>query len=1093
MKFDYAAYRGEWLKWLKKQLQGPPEKQSQEQENPCLVGVSPLERYPVAVLYPVIAGEGIDVAEDEFMDDSHEGEAVSLGVTDNTKEEATATRTKRYTPPSSVGFSFFVSSNKWSIQVRFSAVCYKENNLRDEQSGQFKKIVYERVSLGGDEQALNLNRAGRFNVMPETPNGTDYRAAIDVRSRSHKNGTLLTVSMINTRHVDTALKAEDFRRQEIECALFETALYCWIEEGEVGDYPGVAYSLLDEEQQELELQYQHKKIYAVGHGAAVDWQLNEAGKVQRILTDFLPQVEVPQMTADVLRKDSPVLNMAFLQQCRQEPNHVLSELESFVDGYGQWIAGQHNTPLNASQQSAAGRILQRMQTAMKRMQGGINTLRHNELARKAFTYANQVMLAQMQQADKCAGRSRAVSEYCWRPFQLAFILTALQSSIDKDDAFRDTVDLIWFPTGGGKTEAYLGLIAFVIAWRRLRYQQSGSGTAAFMRYTLRLLTTQQYLRACRMICAFELLRQQNSHELGEETITIGLWVGSDTSPNSYVKACEIIENHRHGSNSSLAAFVLERCPWCDTQFAANRNYCASRQSFHFICTGKSCEFSRSQQKLPCNVVDDALYDSPPTLLLATIDKFARLLWEPRAGAFFGVGNNHLPPELIIQDELHLISSALGSVAGVYEAGIESILEAKGIYPKYIASTATIRMAKEQIRALYAKDVAVFPPPGLSANDSFFSKTVPTTERPGRLYVGYFASRLSRQRSLAPLAAAVLSAPELVFDKKHINSDVLREAWWTQLIYHGSLRGVGNTQNIFSMEARNFYQRLLDEAFQNTVPQNFASELEKQKKLQAWLLEQEISARFEQEPALLTSQSSAGQNAQTFSALERSRGETGCIDAVLATNMVSVGLDVSRLAVMIVNGQPLTTAEYIQASSRVGRAAVPGIVFVNYYRDQTRSLSHYENFRPYHESFYRYVEPSSVTPYTYQTRRRALHAALVLALRYSVPAIFNNEKAGNFDIENPEIMRVVDLFVRRCVRADPSREKEIRAHIQDLLVAWETQVKLSQTRKVRLYYQKPANERNADRLLYNYGDDVFGLWPTLQSMRNVESTGLLKGS
>lgn len=1091
MGFDYAAHRSEWLKWLKKQLQGPPEKQSQEQGNPCLVGISPLERYPVAVLYPVIAGEGIDVAEDDFMDNWQEGETVSPGGTDNTKEEATTTKIKRYIPPSSVGFSFFVPSRTWSVQVRFSAVCYKENNSRDEVSGQYKKVVYERIKLGGDEQALNVNQAGRFDVMPETANGANYRAAIDVRCRPHKNGTLLTVSLINTRHVNTALKAEDFRRQEIECALFETQLDCWIEDGEVGDYPGVAYSLLDDEQQELALQYQHKKIYAVGHGAAVDWELNEAGKVRQIFTDFLPQVEVPQMTANVLGNDSPVLSMEFLGQCRQAPTQVLDELEQFVDGYGRWVQGQCAVPISASQQAAAARIVGRMQIAIKRMQGSINTLRHDKLACKAFAYANQVMLAQMQQADRCAGRSRNVSAYCWRPFQLAFMLTALQSSIDQDDAFRDTVDLIWFPTGGGKTEAYLGLIAFVIAWRRLRYQQSGGGTAAFMRYTLRLLTTQQYLRACRMICAFELLRRQNSHELGEEAITIGLWVGADTSPNNYMKACEIIENHRHASGSPLATFVLERCPWCNTRFAANRNYKATRQSFHFICTGQGCEFSGSQQKLPCNVVDDALYASPPTLLLATIDKFARLLWEPRAGAFFGVGNNHLPPGLIIQDELHLISSALGSVAGVYEAGIESVLEAKGIYPKYIASTATIRMAKEQVRALYAKDVAVFPPPGLSADDSFFAKTVPTTERPGRLYVGYFASRLNRHRSLAPLAAAVLAVPELVFDKQQTHSDVLREAWWTQLIYHGSLRGVGNTQNILSMEARNFYQRLLDEAFQNAVPQNFASEEQMNKGFLGWLQGQEISARFEQEPALLTSQSSAAQNAQTFSALEQTRGQAGCIDTVLATNMVSVGLDVSRLAVMIINGQPLTTAEYIQASSRVGRAAVPGIVCINYYRDQTRSLSHYENFRPYHESFYRYVEPSSVTPYTYQARRRALHAALVLALSYSVPAISGNENAGDFKIENPEIMRVVDIFVRRCVRADPSREKEIRAHIQELLVAWQTQTALSQASKVWLYYRKPANQRDGDRLLYNYGDDVLGLWPVLQSMRNVESTGLLK--
>ena len=1078
MDLDFSASRAEWLDWVRKQLQGPPETHSLDIENPILTGVSPLERFSIAVLYPVIAGDGLDVAGDDLSGEH-------LTEDDLEDNQAQSSKVNRYVPPSSTGFSFFMPTSDWCLQIGFSAAIYKESGGRDKQSGKYDSIKYERFVLGGDEHALMVNQPGRFNVMPESLGGDDYHAAIDVRCRSHLKGSLITVSLVNTKHVDSNISEEEHRKQEIEYALFETELFCWVEKGEVGNYPAVEFSLLDNEMQELALQYQHKKIFAVGHGAAVDWQLNKNNKVQKIFTDFMPRVEVPQMTADVLSSDSPVLSMDFLKGCIEKPEVVFKELDAFIAAYSRWIAQQVNavSSVPEEQKPAADRIVKRMHLASQRMQQGVDFLRNDPIALQAFSYANQVMLSQMHQADVCRGGARDLSVYCWRPFQLAFILTSLKSSVDEDDLYRDTVDLIWFPTGGGKTEAYLGLIAFVIIWRRARFPQTGGGTTAFMRYTLRLLTTQQYTRACRMICALELLRQSKPEKLGVEPITIGLWVGSATSPNNCYEAGKLLEKNSANPDAPLPSFVLERCPWCNDPFSASKNYHVSENSFHFSCVNKKCEFSFGNQKLPCNVVDDALYAAPPTLLLATVDKFARLIWEPRARSFFGV-NGQRPPELIIQDELHLISSALGSVTGVYEAGIETVLQSRGIYPKYIASTATIRMAQEQIQALYAKDVAVFPPPGLSADDSFFAKTVPTSERPGRLYVGYFAARLNRQRSIGPLAASVLAAPELVFDTERINSEALREAWWTQMVYHGSLRGVGNTQNAFSLEVRTFYERLLNEAFTLEVT-NGENE-------HVWRESKKISNRFQQWPALLTSQSSPEENAQTFSALELPRGETGCLDVALATNMVSVGLDVARLAVMIINGQPLTTAEYIQASSRVGRSAVPGVVFTNYYRDQTRSLSHYENFRPYHESFYRYVEPSSVTPYTYQSRRRALHAALVLALRYGVEGMLKNDSAININVEDETTKQVVELFVQRCVAADPSRKKEIKNHIYDLLFAWQEKAERCKKRRRGLHYQVPNKERDADRLLYAHGDDVIGLWPTLQSMRNVESTGLLKG-
>ena len=228
-------------------------------------------------------------------------------------------------------------------------------------------------------------------------------------------------------------------------------------------------------------------------------------------------------------------------------------------------------------------------------------------------------------------------------------------------------------------------------------------------------------------------------------------------------------------------------------------------------------------------------------------------------------------------------------------------------------------------------------------------------------------------------------------------------------------------------------------------------------------------------------------------MTKSRKEEDCLDAVLATNMVSVGLDVGRLALMIVNGQPLTTAEYIQATSRVGRSEVPGLVMTNYYRAQARSLSHYESFRPYHESFYRFVEPGSVTPFTYQVRSRALHAALVIAVRHVCADLKDNTSAGDFDRDSPEVRAVIEELKRRCERAavEAGQGNDTASHLDRLAGQWHDEARRCEQERRQLKYRAPNNERNADRLLYTHGEPRRGLWATLHSMRNVEGTGSLR--
>lgn len=1025
-----------------------------------LQGIAPLERYPCGKLYPVVNdSEGIDPAAE--ADD--EEEYALFGEEDNTGgtiEEVV--RPRRYVAPSAVGFSFFARGDDIKFHVRFTAVRYDQIGERNAR-GQFSALKFERIALGGDEDAITFTASNRVDVLRDEQG--EYLAGLDVQWRPYAEGWIITVSLFNKQ----VWSDNDDWDERASRTLFEVGLSCFIDQGTVGDYPRVEYSLLNDEEQEIELQYKHRKIYAIGHGAAVDWREKD-GQVHEILADFMPVVEVPKVTADVAGENNKILQMAYLATCQESTAEVVKGLEQFVEHYAEWVSGQQAmiTDLKAHEAESAKRITHRMAEALKRMRKGVNLIATDPIVALAFSVANRAMFDQMRQTDVVKNSPRPDASYAWRPFQLAFLLTVMESTINGDDEFRDVVDLIWFPTGGGKTEAYLGLIAFLIVWRRHTHASSGGGTVVLMRYTLRLLTSQQYLRAARLICALDIIRAQNP-VLGAEPITIGMWVGAATSPNTFSAASEQVDKIRAGNQDAARSLVLDGCPWCGQAFEGADHYIAKHNEFRFCCSNSDCHFGSSETGIvPCNVVDEALYNEPPTLLVATIDKFARLAWEERAEAFLG-GSQMRPPELIIQDELHLIAGALGSVAGVYESALYTVLQQRGCFPKYVASTATIRMAEQQVKRIYGAELAVFPPPGLNCDNSYFAKTVSLEEQPGRLYIGYFAPALDQQHCMAPIAAALLAGPEAVFGPGVQDRQDLLEAWWSQVVYHGSLKGVGNSHNAFNIDVRDIFNRLKDEV--KGRGNNVDRALPKL--------------------AQLTSVSSAEKNAQTFSALESSRGEQDCLDVVLATNMVSVGLDVSRLALMLINGQPLTTAEYIQASSRVGRSSVPGIVCINYYRSSARNLSHFENFRPYHESFYRFVEPSSVTPYTYQARLRALHAALVISVRHSYRPLLANDRAAKFDPENPAIAKVIQDLKTRCAMADPDRRMDIASHIDNLVAEWSDEVDSCRLQKRQLHYQASDKEKNNDRLLHNHNDKIKGLWATLQSMRNVEETALLK--
>ena len=1062
---DYVSHRQRLVDWLRTQMVGPASRDSDE-----LVGIAPWERYPTGMLYPVEQGvSGLDPAETSVGISVEAGQRKEdpedeIVQTDGAERRSIgqAARRRRYVPPSSVGFSCFVRGPA-RLVISVSAATYRRIAERDSR-GQFQKLRYERTPV---EPETLVWEAGRF-LDPVR----DERFGVDVRPRAFADGSVLTVTFFNRQEIGPGDFGPRQSQSLSEKSLFEARLECEIAAGTLSEYPRVDPSLLTEEEQELELQYRDRKIYAVGHGSGVDWQTT--GDPARIWTEYLPSTEVPLVTTTLENAEDRALEFHLLSTAGRET--VVPLLGAFIEGYADWIANRPLDGLDEAERAAAGRLLKRMDDAVRRMRGGVALLESDAKVYAAFQLANRSMLDQMRQSSRIRNKDDEASSFKWRPFQLAFLLTVLESTVREGDPFRDVLDLIWFPTGGGKTEAYLGLTAFVVVWRRLVHGDSGAGTSVLMRYTLRLLTRQQFERSMRVIFALELLRRADPGTLGRLPISAGIWIGRATSPNTFKQARQASEEIAEGA-AVPNGLVVDACPWCGADFDV-RNYRATEHEFRFHCVNGDCDFGRaSDLPLPCNVVDDALYGDPPSLLIGTIDKFARLPWTDRAGAFFGDGARR-PPELVIQDELHLVTGPLGSVAGLYEAGLETLLRLRGVRPKYVASTATIRMARDQVRRLYGRDLAVFPPAGVSCDDCYFART--QRDRPGRLYVGYLARMLDQRHCLAPLAAALLAAPLELF-RDQAEKDALLEAWWTQVVYHSSLRAVTDSSNAYAVGVREWIRRLAGESGAKQAPGESGSSAKSDSPADA------ARERVDKvDPAQLTSLVTAKEIARTFSRLERSREAPDHLDVVLSTNMVSVGLDVSRLALMVVCGQPLTTAEYIQASSRVGRAEVPGLVFANYFRHQARSLAHYENFRSYHESFYRFVEPSSVTPYTHQVRQRALHAALVVALRHGCDHLRENHSAGRLDLTDPRVRQAVDTLKRRCRDAAGERAAEVDDHIDRLLEQWHQEIE--RLGKRQLCFKAP--DRGADSLLKVRDDATPGLWETLFSMRNVEDTAAL---
>lgn len=834
------------------------------------------------------------------------------------------------------------------------------------------------------------------HINVQNAGGLDLRLIVFSRPYENLNSRLLTVCLVNRTGT-----GESENMPVDEGCLFQSFIKVFVVApgGKpcIKPYPGSPLEHMDDEEKSLALLYRKLETYAVGHGCAANWEVEPGtGKAMWVSAECLPVVEIPSTTPDITRQDGTRVEVPMASLAGLVPgDDGFEALAEVVELYRKWIE-ERKAEIpgldNEHYREAAQRHLEECEQCARRMEEGLEYLKTSEKARIAFQLTNHAMLLQQAQNrreprfikfDSKSKRFTFSEEYKepdslnpgpgrgkWRPFQIAFLLMSLRSAASGNIPERQVVELIWFPTGGGKTEAYLGLAAFSMFMRRLE-EPADAGVNVLMRYTLRLLTAQQFQRASALVCSMEYLRRRHEDMLGKEEFSIGIWLGGTITPNTRRQAVEALNKLKRSRNEENL-FILGRCPWCGAQMGRYEGKLPKKAKISRVqgyekkgdtvilkCTDINCEFNEG---LPVYVIDEDIYEKRPSLVIGTVDKFAMLAWRSQARSLFGIGPGGervvSPPQLILQDELHLISGPLGSMVGLYETVIEELCTDRRkeipIRPKIVCSTATIRRYEDQVLALYGRsNVALFPPPGIDAGDSFFARYAryPNGElRPGKKYAGVHAPGLrSMQTAQVRSFTALLQAPV------HLNNEE-RDPWWTLLLFFNSLRELGTTLTLFQSD-------ILD--YLKVIKNRTGVDYKGIRKLRR-ILELTSRLRGDQVPEAITDLEVNCTSSKTP------------VDACLASNIIEVGVDIDRLSLMCVVGQPKTTSQYIQVTGRVGRKwqERPGLVITLYNASKPRDRSHFEKFRSYHERLYAQVEPTSATPFSPPALDRALHAVMV---------------------------------------------------------------------------------------------------------------------
>jgi hypothetical protein len=1078
--------------------------------------------------------------------------------------------------PSSFGMTFCVDGDvkqievdaKWGQYVRVydhehtkpvnKKIKDAEGNVIRTEQAEVKVKVWQRVPCGG-KLTIDLVEGVVSHRAPDSEHA-EVRVQGTIRGKNANGDRLITLFIVNAQ-------------QEPE----ENKDSAWVFQPELmvraaGDPDKAIFRRRialsgkedDEERKALEMIYREEVEFAVGHGVAVHAKTNEGDteRAHEVRTVVMPQYEVPVTETPGLRlEDRPAMramvekgHLDMEELAGMDRGALVAVLSALASDYGKWIEEQSNrigADVHGHDAQAAA-ALDRCKEIQRRLEEGIAVLADtsNDRALAAFRFANRAMARQrihsLFSLSRRRGESKTLADFeqrrnrSWRPFQLAFILLSIPSLADpthkdRTKAVEAFADLIWFPTGGGKTEAYLGVAAFAMAVRRLQGKLGGydgnRGLTVIMRYTLRLLTLQQFQRASALICAMELIRQEavagGDNSLGSEPFTIGLWVGNKVTPGTTEdshKAIQDIRNPEKFDAGGTSPAQLTSCPWCGCDVSPKHDVevdtAAKRTTIY--CGDKlgGCEFSkgRSSKKthpgIPVLVVDEEIYHRPPSMMIATVDKFALMAWRGEVRTLFGRASTECPrhgllwpgadctgthrvykalpsttvknitairpPDLIIQDEFHLISGPLGTMVGLYETAIDELcswkLEGNTVQPKIVASTATVRKAAEQVNNVFMRRVAVFPPHGLDIADNFFSIQRSITLMPGRRYLGVCSPGSSRPAMLIRVYTAFLTASQALFDRFGQAAD----PYLTTVGYFNSLRELGGMRRLAEDDVQTrSYRVQMSLVDRPGLAQRSVSNIREltsrvsSRDIPKYLDQLEIKFKAQLDPAL-------GRHVTRWE-----EGEARAIDVVLATNMLSVGVDVNRLGLMVVNGQPKGTAEYIQATSRVGRF-FPGLVCSVLTWARPRDLSHYETFEHYHATFYKHVEAQSVTPFSPRAMDRGLTGTLLSVMRLENPVFNPNPGAGALDKpDRPEAVEARELIVGRAWEI--SHEAALRdlasSEIKERLDEWTHEA--GKGGRTLAYEKKGPNRAMTVALLKRPGIQAWDNFTVPMSMREVE--------
>ena len=827
------------------------------------------------------------------------------------------------------------------------------------------------------------------------------------KSRELSSKKIITIRMVNDREAPKDSSGGNLPHSFARATIFQPRITV-ISKGKFVD---VRSRDEIEEDPTMGVLYRNSRILAFGHNIGVDWEEDASS----IRTEHIPGFEVPKMIPDEsLKKHIP--SMEELSDS-STIDKALGSLQGLLDANRKWIEEAENAlskDIESGIIDGSSEVMQKAiqdnltnaKSSLGRMEEGINTLKENQMAREAFILSNKAI--QISQEGP-TGPAR-VDEFRWFPFQIAFQLLNLNGIVstepeDKHWNDRDKIlDLAWFPTGGGKTEAYLGLISMTGFFRRLRYpeEEKSPSVHAIMRYTLRLLTMDQSERLVRLVTAMNMVASEHPSPSvnGAHPFRVGMWVGKAASPNQLKgsrdrkDAKSLLQDLQkgQGSRTNTRVIMFENCPWCgDSSITDPHNWeigtLNEREALIGKCKGQGCPYD-SEEGIPFTTVDDDIYNNPPSILLGTADKFVQAAYNRSSKSnvkgvpanvrtLLGFNGHNRPPDLIIQDELHLLTGPLGSMAGLIETALDVAWyeSCGGHRPKYVAATATIRGADRDAKLMFGRDLNIFPPPVDVASDNFFAREAPVSEDPGRIHLSVLGPP-NKSRTVAdqPLSSILQSAHEI---RNEVDDDLV-DPYWTLVAYYNSLRELGGAQSSLATRVKSEW-----------IPEFSSGKYG----------EREISNLKE-----LTSRVPQDKLVSTKSALENDLTHDAPVDVVVTSNMFQVGIDISRLGVMTINGQPKSNSEYIQSSGRVGRKH-PGFVVSLLRSTYPRDQSHYESHRAFHQEIYRHVDRTSTTPFSLRALDRALDTTLMALVRMTCESLSERDSLNQLIVGNRRLVRL----------------------------------------------------------------------------------------